>query len=315
MHMREMSGTAVTAVLAVTVLAVTGLAVTPSCAAAQSRDTTVRLSSGTVVDVTLRTGRLVVRGVDGNSGTVRSGGSNYELRSTGVTFTLRARDDERGQDRRERRERRDEQPLELDLPRGVRLVVSSISADVEVHDLAGTVEVRSTSGDVLLERTDGRVIVETISGDVRSTGSAAALRVTTVSGDLRVCEARGELDLHTTSGDVSVSGERIARFVAQTMSGDVQFDGLLARDARVQVTTHGGDVTMQLPDDAHGELGFSTFNGDFVPGGPVTIMPGASSRRSRSAQRFSFGTGAGPGLSIDISTFNGDVRLVRSVRR
>jgi hypothetical protein len=57
------------------------------------------------------------------------------------------------------------------------------------------------------------------------------LRITTVSGDLRVREARGEVDLHTTSGDVSVSGERIARFAAESMSGDIQFDGLLTTDA------------------------------------------------------------------------------------
>ncbi len=292
-------------------LAVTPAMLTPCTLHAQSRDTTVRVPGGAVVDVTVRSGRLVVRGIDGMTGSVRAGGANYELRSTGVTLTLRGGDD--APSSRYAAGRRDDQPLELDVPRGVRLVVSSLSANVEVRGLTGTVDVRSTSGDVLLDQTSGRVIVQTISGDVQSTGSGTLLRANTVSGDLRIREARGELEVHTTSGQVSVSGRDITRFMVESMSGDVQFDGLLARDARVDVSTHSGDVTLRLPDEAHGEVGLSTFNGELVTGGPLTILPGSiTGPRGRNAQRFRFGTGTGPGSRLDITTFSGDVRLVRS---
>lgn len=281
---------------------------------AQSRDTTVRMTSSAVVDVTVRTGKLVVRGVDGSTGRVRGGSSNYELRSTGVSLTLESRDDARRG--RETRDDRDESTIELDVPRGVRLVVSTLSADVDIREIGGSVEVRSTSGNVQLTDVPGRAIVETIAGDVRATGSGTLLRVTTVSGDLRVREARGELDLHTTSGDVSVSGERIVRFAAESMSGDIQFDGLLTTDARVQISTHSGDVTVRLPDGARGELSLSTFTGELIAGGPLTLLPGESSaaRRGRNVRRYALGSGQGPGLLLDITTFTGDVRLVRGVR-
>jgi DUF4097 and DUF4098 domain-containing protein YvlB len=195
-------------------------------------------------------------------------------------------------------------------------VVSTLSADVDVRDISGSVEVRSTSGDVQLSDIPGRTIVESISGDVRSTASGSVLRATTVSGNLRVREARGELDLHTTSGDVSVSGERLARFTAESMSGDIQFDGLLTSDARVQISTHSGDVTLRVPEGARGELSLSTFTGELTAGGPLTMLPGdvASTRRGRNARRYVFGTGQTPGLLLDITTFTGDVRLVRGVR-
>ncbi|AMW05642.1 hypothetical protein GEMMAAP_14180 [Gemmatimonas phototrophica] len=279
---------------------------------AQSRDTTVRVTGSAVVDVTVRTGKLVVRGVDGSTGSVRGGSSNYELRSTGVSLTLVSRDDTR----RNARADRDESTIELDVPRGVRLVVSTLSADVDVRDIGGSAEIRTTSGDIQLTDVSGRAIVETISGDVRTTGSGALLRVTTVSGDLRVREARGELDLHTTSGDVSVSGERIGRFAVESMSGDIQFDGLFTTDARVQVSTHSGDVTLRVPDGARGELSLSTYNGELTAGGPLTLLPGESSsaRRGRNTRRYAFGTGQAPGVLLDITTFTGDVRLVRGVR-
>ncbi|WP_353266806.1 DUF4097 family beta strand repeat-containing protein [Gemmatimonas sp.] len=285
----------------------------PAPVSAQSRDTSVRVSAGAVVDITMRTGRLIVRGIDGSTGSVRASGANYELRSTGVTLTLQSRESSRSAMRDREVDRED--TIELDVPRGVRLVVSTLSADAEVRDIAGSVEMRSTSGDLQLTNVSGRTIIETISGDVRTTATRTLLRVKTVSGDVRVREAEGDVELSTTSGDMSVSGAQIGRFVASSISGNVQFDGLFTDDARVQVNTHSGDVSLRLPDGAHGQATLSTFNGDFVPGGAITLLPGNdAARRGRNAQRFAFGTGSSPGLLLDITTFNGDVRLLRGTR-
>ncbi|WP_396213839.1 DUF4097 family beta strand repeat-containing protein [Gemmatimonas sp.] len=286
----------------------------PAPVSAQSRDTSVRLSAGAVVDITMRTGRLIVHGIDGSTGSVRASGANYELRSTGVTLTLQSRDHASRSAMRDRDADR-EDTIELNVPRGVRLVVSTLSADAEVRDISGSVEMRSTSGDLQLTNISGRTIIETISGDVRTTATRTLLRAKTVSGDVRVREAEGDLELSTTSGDMSVSGAQIGRFVASSISGNVQFDGLFTDDARVQVNTHSGDVSLRLPDGAHGQAALSTVNGDFVPGGPITLLPGNdAARRGRNAQRFAFGTGSSPGLLLDITTFNGDVRLLRGTR-
>ena len=275
----------------------------------QSRDTTVRLASDAVVDVTMRTGRLVVRGVNSSSGTVRAATNDYQLRSTGVTLTLAASDDDR---------RGDGRIVELDLPRGVRLVVSTLSGDVDVRGIGGGIEVHSTSGDVQLDQAGGRILVETISGDVSVTGGNQ-VRVTTVSGTTRLREARGDIDVRTTSGDMVVSGTGLTRIEAESMSGDVQLEGGLETTARVRVSTHSGDVVLRLPDNARGQLELSSVNGDLSAGSPLTLLPGdvAGGRRGRSTRRYEFGLGgtAGSrGLQIDITTFNGDVRLVRTPR-
>ena len=57
-----------------------------------------------------------------------------------------------------------------------------------------------------------------------------------------------------------------------------------------------------------------------LDGGPITLLPGdqSGSRRGRSARRYAFGPGSSDGdvrgLQIDLSTFSGDVRLVRASR-
>lgn len=271
-----------------------------------ARDTTVRVSRDAVVDVSLRTGRLIVRGIEGASGRVRAGRADYQLRSTGTTLTLSSPSD--------RGRAPGDGPLELDLPRGVRLNVSTLSADVEIVDIDGSVDVRTTSGNIRLEGVRGRTVIETVSGDIGSTGSTTQLRATTVSGDVRIREARGELDLHTTSGDVTIGGDALRRVVVDGMSGDVTIDSGIADDARVRVTTHSGDVSLRLPESARGQLELSTFNGTLTAGGPLTLLPGDGdgARRGRSTRRYELGGGGA--LQLDLSTFNGDIRLLRGIR-
>lgn len=276
---------------------------------AQSRDTSVQLAPDAVVDVTLRTGRLVVRGVDGVRGAVRAASNDYQLRSTGVALVLNTREEDR---------RGDDRAVELDLPRGVRLVVATRSGDVEVRDIGGDVEVHSTSGDVQLDRVGGRVIVETISGEV-SVAGGQQVRVRTVSGDMTLRDVRGAVELHTTSGDARVAGREraLTGVVIESMSGDVHVDSGLDPSARVQVSTHSGDVTLRLPDGARGRLDWSTVNGDLSPAGPITLLPGTvgGRGRGRQIQRYEFGSGqSGASMQIDITTFTGDVRLARTPR-
>lgn len=287
--------------------ALLAVALTTPALAAQSRDTSVRLVPDAVVDVTVRSGRLTVRGIDGSIGSVRGSTGDYQLRSSGVSLTLTAQGESASRG-----------ALEIDLPRGVRIVVSTRSADVAVRDIRGGVEVQSTSGDVRLEDVGGRVIVETISGNVAISGGTH-LRVGTVSGELRLRDARGDIALHTTSGNVTVSGSGIARLDAESMSGDVRLEGGLGAAARVRVNTHSGDVVLQLPEAARGRLSHSTVNGELSAGGPLTLLPGTvtGGHRGRGAQQYEFGgdaKGDARGLQIDISTFSGSVRLLRALR-
>lgn len=292
------------------VVAALSVMLPPSRAAAQY-DTSVRVGSSAVVDITVRSGRLIVRGVDGTSGTVRGDHRRFELRTTGTTMSMNPRDDSDSRSRSQR----DEDLLEVDVPRGVRLVVRGTSADIDIRALGGSVDAYTSSGTLRIEDARGRVNAATLTGDIYVTGPSAALRVTTVSGDVRLREVRGEVDVHTTSGDVSISGEPIERLSVESISGDVRMDGLLARDAWVRITAHSGDVTLRLPDDARGELTMSSYSGDLKSAVPLTLMPGEVSRArsGRHTRRYQLGSG-GP-LQIDLSTLNGDIRLVRSPAR
>jgi hypothetical protein len=287
---------------------------TPLSAQRGVRDTTLQLTGTSVVDVTLSSGHLVVRSVDGTTGAVRGLRNNQRLRSTGVALTVVGRDEQQRSFSSSSSRSGSDDVLEVDVPRGVRLVVHTRSGDVDVQEFAGDVEVSTQSGTLQLAGVRGRVIAESVSGDITITGAPSSVRITTVSGDIGIRGARGEVEIHTTSGDVRIDGERIPRLLVESMNADVDFDGSLAEGARVQLSTHSGDVTLRLPESQRGRIELSTVSGDFSAGMPLTMAPNniPSSSRGRATRRYELGSG---GTSqIDISTFSGDVRILRGNR-
>ncbi|MBL0169991.1 MAG: DUF4097 family beta strand repeat protein [Gemmatimonadaceae bacterium] len=282
-------------------------------------DTVFNVARNGVIDITVRSGRLVVRGSDRSTAELRANGSDYQVRSSGVSVTLAvAESNGRRFGARALSGRDSDEPdIGLLVPRGVHLVINGRSADVSVTDVVGGVEVHLQSGDVALDSLGGRVIVETISGDVSVNGNISDLRVTTVGGDVVARGIRGNAEVHTTSGEVSLAVERAEQVVVDAVSGDIEFDGSLSDRARLQFTTHSGDVMLRLPESAGGQLDVSTYNGD-VSGGAMTLMPSSDSRvrgaRDDHATRH-YEFGGGGSARINVSTYSGDVVVRRGARR
>lgn len=117
--------------------------------------------------------------------------------------------------------------FDVQLPRGSRLDIKTVSADVEATDL------------------DGEQKYKTVSGDVRLTGGAGRLSIMTVSGDLRLHDG-GELELDavTTSGDLTVEAASLRLLGVRTVSGDVRVRSRLQPGPRHTVETVSGDLNL-----------------------------------------------------------------------
>ena len=230
----------------------------------------------------------------------------------GVTLTSSSR----GGGSNTRRGRDDDPRFELLVPRGVRLIISVGSGDVDVQDITGDVEVHAVSGDIALRAIGGRAIVETLSGDIEIADGVGDLRATTMSGDITARGVRGSTEVHTTSGTVDLGMPRAGSVKVESMSGDIIFDGMPTDDANFQLATHSGDITLRMPDGARGVLDVSTFSGEVSTNSTLTLTSSGaprSGRRERTGQRFEFGGGGS--TRITVATFSGDIRLQRSSRR
>ncbi|MHB8892631.1 MAG: DUF4097 family beta strand repeat-containing protein [Candidatus Limnocylindrales bacterium] len=101
-----------------------------------------------------------------------------------------------------------------------------------------------------------RLTIRTLSGDLEATGIRGASRWTTASGDLRLTASLLDgLDLATTSGDVRVEGELRSggKHAIASVSGDV--DLATPSPIRVETRTIAGDVHVTGPHRTEGGRG------------------------------------------------------------
>ncbi len=194
--------------------------------------------------------------------------------------------------------------LEIKVPQGSSLEISTVSAEIDVEKVAGEMDLESVSGGVTVGGEPKRFTVKSVSGDVRITATTAPGRAKTVSGEVKLAGVTGDVEAGSVSGGISVTGEAVSRVDLETTSGDIRLDAGLAKDARVEAKTVSGTVEIRLPAATSADFEVSTFSGninnDFGPAAKRTSEYGPG-------RELSFSTGAG--ARVLAKSFSGNVNL------
>jgi hypothetical protein len=196
--------------------------------------------------------------------------------------------------------------LELRVPAGIRLELSTVSGSQQVAGLTGSVRMSSTSGSQLLEGAPSSADLNVVSGSVQVTGVIPELRVNAVSGRVEIEGVEGRVDVSAVSGSVRIEASQpLEQLRVKAVSGSIQVSGPFTSRASVELETHSGSVTLQVPSATPAAYELDTMSG--------SIRNGISGDEPRSP-RF------GPGRSLDfrvgdatarvrIQTFSGGIRL------
>lgn len=276
-------------------------------------DTTVSFTAGGTVDLSLVSGPVTVTAW--NRPEVRVRGRSERLpfrfeRADGPNggslrvYTVRARGRSAG-----------DQQLDVVVPVGTRVAANSVSGEVRVRGVRGEVDAETVSGDVDVEDAARRVAINSVSGSVRARALDGDVRAHSVSGDVRIQGLRGEADVNTVSGDVELRSAALGRLRAQTVSGDLVYDGALARDGRYDLATQSGSVRLVMPGDASAALSLQTFSGSIDTSIPLTLQPSERSSDGtasyRRARRLEFTVGGG-GARVTAQSFSGSIVIARA---
>jgi hypothetical protein len=153
--------------------------------------------------------------------------------------------------------------LNVQVPRGSRIDVSSVSATVKVTGIQGEQRLHSVSGDISADIDGEDAEIKTVSGDVRLRGSGrpGRLHVTTVSGDLHVEHAAGEVEAGTVNGSIEAHVDQASSVRASTTSGSMRFDGTLLADASLEAKTLSGQLRVRAQGTEGYQYDVSTFSG------------------------------------------------------
>ncbi|HWT16134.1 MAG TPA: DUF4097 family beta strand repeat-containing protein [Patescibacteria group bacterium] len=201
---------------------------------------------------------------------------------------------------------REDSVLVIKVPASAALDLSAVSANIDVTAMRGSpsIEAESVSGEVSLRASSAdKLEISSVSGDVSFEGQAGRVDAETVSGDVRVSGVSGDVSVETVSGSAIVRGASVNEFEAASVSGDIDFEGTLAADGRMDVESMSGDVSITLPADASARVSAESFSGDLENDFGLVVEdddgPGSTLH----------GTLGAGGASIEIESFSGDVNL------
>ena len=197
--------------------------------------------------------------------------------------------------------------LEIRVPRNCRLELEGVSCDIDVSDFQGRIEAGTISGAVRVTGDTESVDVATVSGDVSVESETDAVEIESISGFVEVRGVRESLEISMISGEVEVHAGELKTFRFNCVSGDLELTAAPASGADWEIEGHSGDLTLRLPADLSAEFDIELFSGD---------LHNEFGPEARRTSKFAPGkelrfTAGGGDASVEISSFSGDVRLVR----
>jgi DUF4097 and DUF4098 domain-containing protein YvlB len=195
--------------------------------------------------------------------------------------------------------------LEIHVPVGSRLEIEGFAATIKVEGVSGPVKAETVNGSITMTGGSKEVNLQSVNGSVDVTSPATRVHAEAVNGEVTVKDASGEVNANTVNGKLTVIGGAFTRARLETVSGDVYFEGALAKGATLDAETVSGAVELSLPAAVSADFSVSTFSGE------IENDHGPSARKTSkwtSEKELRFSTGSG-GAKVSVQTLSGDIRL------
>lgn len=201
----------------------------------------------------------------------------------------------------------DDAILTLRVPKGARLIIDTVSADIDVNGARGEQHLESVSGDVQSQAFDAPVSLASVSGEVTVTGNGGKAIVSTenVSGSATVSGIRGSYEGEVVSGSIDATVTAAQQLSVSSVSGDLKIRADLTPTARVEMESVSGVIELILKPPVNADFDIESFSGDiencFGPQARDTskYTPGSE---------LNFTQGKG-GARVEIETLSGEISL------
>jgi hypothetical protein len=196
--------------------------------------------------------------------------------------------------------------LEVTVPQKASLDIDSVSADVDVQQMAGRkLEVASVSGNVVVTASSpGQASFENVSGDTTLRITTDWVKAESVSGDISLQGGlNGEVQLETVSGNATLVARELDKLQFSSVSGDARLQTALAPGGVIRSETVSGGLVLSLAKNTSAQLEVESFSGDIVS--PVGTIDREEYGPGKSLNA-KLGQGQG---RIQIESFSGDVKI------
>jgi DUF4097 and DUF4098 domain-containing protein YvlB len=193
---------------------------------------------------------------------------------------------------------------QLTVPRGMALDLSGVSTDVSVENSEGEVKIESVQGEVSVTGGTKSVSASSVEGEVHVRGASGRVTCSSVNGGVHIEKTTGPVAASSVNGEIVLDGVDSKEVDASTINGTVRYDGVIKDGGSYRFSTHNGDVSVAVPEQADATISVATFSGDFSSEFKIQLQ------ETRHGKRFNFTLGNG-GARIELESFQGSIRLRR----
>lgn len=192
------------------------------------------------------------------------------------------------------------------VPERASFKANNVSGDIDVEGLGAAVELKAVSGDIELRRVNGQVEANAVSGDLEIADISGDIFLKSVSGDIRVTGLKGSAEAETVSGDIELAGVAEANRVrVKALSGEVAYRGSINPAGSYDLKSHSGSISLYLPANSAFDFEAETFSGSIRTDFEIKVTGSVSPREISGAV-------GGGGAKLRISSFSGDIKLIKS---
>jgi len=193
---------------------------------------------------------------------------------------------------------------ELTVPASMALDVGGMSAEISIDGIRAPVKANTLEGNITLRGGTESISLTALSGRIEVSGARGRLEVRAVSNDVAIADVEGDVIAESVSGNIDMRNVVSRSVDAQVVSGNVVFQGPIDDRGTYTMVSHSGNVTLALPDNANATIAASVSSGTVR-----SSFSMSSERQSRRLTRYRLGSGT---ASIDVETFSGNVRILRT---
>lgn len=212
--------------------------------------------------------------------------------------------------------------LTIHVPHGASLEIQTISASIDIQDVAGddleietvsgNIKVDGASGDIDIEGVSGSiglrdldaedVTIYNVSGTIKIDGVLESLEAETVSGGIDTGIDAESITAETVSGSLTIGADGVEDAELGTISGSIRFRGTLTEDGELDVHSISGSINVHFTEPAYGDYELSSFSGSFN----CNLEPLSRLHSDRREMEFEFGDGK---CDIRLESFSGSIRV------
>jgi DUF4097 and DUF4098 domain-containing protein YvlB len=261
-------------------------------------DTTVRLNLRGIVDLSLMSGKITIRGWELPDvkvvASAENGALHFDATPNRVTLRVEERDGGRS---------RGDASYDVSVPRGTRLRLHAASGTITASGSQGDVAATTVSGAIDVSGARRLVALESVSGAIRASQLSGDLRAQNVSGSVRAENVSGRLEAWTVNGAIRLIGGRSNDIRTETVGGDIVYAGPVATGGTYDFESHSGTIRLTIPRGPGAQFTLETVSGTVQTDFPVATTPVEGGRKGGRVE-YTIGDGR---AKVSARTFSGRI--------